>query len=88
MRGSNPGRSKRFSVIQKFKPALCSEVPGFFHGVKWPRREVNNPPPPRAEVKNVWNHTSNPPIGPYGVGGKNLSFYILECLEPRRTQSA
>jgi hypothetical protein len=44
-----------------------------FPGVKRPGREVNHLPPSSAEVKNVWSHTSTPPICLHGLDReKNL----------------
>jgi len=36
-------------------------------GVKQPAREGDYSPPSSAEVKDVWSHTSTPPIRLHGV---------------------
>jgi hypothetical protein len=84
VRGSNPGKGKQFFSCIKVQTCFVFRSTGFFHGVKRPRRKFNHLPPSRTEVKNVWSHTSNPPIDLYGVGGKNISFYVLECLRVQK----
>jgi hypothetical protein len=58
IRGSNPGRGKWVSLLQKRPDWLWSppsfivnECRGRFPGVKWPRRYVGHPPSSSAELR-------------------------------------
>ena len=64
---------------------------GFFLGVKLPGREVNNSPPPSAEVKNEWSYISTQPACHRGVAKETftfLAFYrtrLRQCFDQTRT---
>jgi hypothetical protein len=84
VRGFNPGRGKRFSVLQNFPDQLWGPpklqfngYQGSFLGVKWPGCEVDHSPPSSAEVKNECNYTSAPPICLHGVGRTTLLVPLL-----------
>jgi hypothetical protein len=56
-------------------------------GVKRPRREADHSPLSSAEVKNLWNYTSTPPIRLHGVVvclilNKMINIFIGKCGPP------
>jgi len=43
-----------------------------FSEIRWPRREINNPLPSGADVKNEWWYTANPLACHYGADKENF----------------
>jgi hypothetical protein len=39
-------------------------------------REMNQSPPPSAEVKNEWSYTVAPPVRLHGVDKENFTIYF------------
>jgi hypothetical protein len=82
VRGSNPGRSKRF-YLQETVPTgsgihQASCFSGYYSScsrAKRPGCEVNHRPP-TAEVKNRWNCTSVPFIRLHGVDRDSFTFTL------------
>ena len=82
VRGSSPGRGKRFVFFAErlrllwgppsllFKGCL-----GYLPGKKRPVREVYRSTLSSAEVQNKWSYTSASPICLYGVGRENFIYF-------------
>jgi len=58
-----------FIFITVFRPTLGPTQPPvqWVLGVKQLGHEVDHSPPSSAEVKNVWNYTSTPPVHLHGM---------------------
>jgi len=79
----DPGRSKRFFSSPKHPDQLrgppifpFNGYRGFF-GAKWLSHEVDHSPQSHAEVKNVWSHTSAPPVCLHGMDRDSVTLKIL-----------
>jgi len=84
VRGSKPGRDKRFSCSPKRQNRLWGPpshlfdwMPRFFPARKLPGRDVDQSPLFSIEVKDKWSYTSAPPIFFHG-----LDRYILYFFAP------
>jgi len=82
VRGSNPSRSMKFSVLQD-RPYRPWSSPSLlfngnqrpFLGVSRPGPEFDHLSPPSAEAKNEWNYSSTPPLRLHGVDRENFTFF-------------
>ena len=70
-----PVGARDFPLLPNFqtgpKNFLLSGYQSLFLGA---RREVDNPPPAIAEVRNEWSYNPAPPIFLHGVGRDNFTF--------------
>ena len=93
VRGSKPGRDKRFSCSPKRQNRLWGPpshlfdwMPRFFPARKLPGRDVDQSPLFSIEVKDKWSYTSAPPIFFHGLdryilfrtSGLSCSFFLTE----------
>jgi len=69
--GSNPRGGRDFPHLSRpaleLTPASYRMGTGYFPGVKWLGRDVNNPPHLAPRLKKEWSFTSNPPLGFRGL---------------------
>jgi len=75
----NPRRTRFFSspnIQTSFgaHPTSYSVGTSFFLGVKQQEHKVNHSLPSSAKVKNVYSHTSTPPMCLLGMGKDNFTF--------------
>jgi hypothetical protein len=80
IRGSNPGRGKRFFSSPKRRDRLWAPLSLLLKGYRSPfpwvqrsRREVTHSPPSSAPVKNRWSYTSTP-IRLHDLDRENFAF--------------
>jgi hypothetical protein len=72
--------------LKMFTPAvdplthLVSGYWGSFLRIKWPGYNADHSPPSRAQVKNEWSHTCDPPICFQGVDRDNFTLYMFQLL--------
>lgn len=79
-------RGKRFLSFLKGPPSLLFSVLwGFFSGVKRPESEADHSPLSSDEVKNEWNYTSIPPLGPHDVYRNSFTDTILQTINQQST---
>jgi hypothetical protein len=84
VRGSNPRRSNRFSLLQNrsdrlwVPPSLlCNGYRGYFLRVKLPEREVRRSSSSSAQVKKYRSYTSNPSTHLHGADKENFNLYFI-----------
>ena len=84
VRGSNPGRDKRFFSSPKYPDrlwglpgSLFNLYRGSFSGIKRLGHDFNHSPPSNAEVENERCYTSTPLICLRGVDRDNFTFFYL-----------
>jgi hypothetical protein len=82
-RASDPGRSKRF-FSKTSGPSLRPIQPPFqwVPGANRQGSDVDDSPPPIAEVKNAWNYKSTPPIRVYDVDRFSFLLSFQTILQP------
>jgi hypothetical protein len=82
IRGSNPDRSNRFSLLQNVQIGSGVHPASYSKGTGVPSREqrglsFNYSPPSSTEVKNEWSYTSIPPICLHGVDREIFTFIVI-----------
>ena len=90
----NPGRGKRFSLLQKHpdrlwgpSSLLCNGYRGSSQGIKQPGREFDNSPPSSDEVKNEWSYTSAPIVWLHWMDRDSFAFTFYLQLSSDSTNA-